>query len=255
MGDQPDNKRGILNKDDAASSSGTNDSKREDRRRALKSAMTAAGIAGVATWSKPVVESIVLPAHAETSPSEPVSMSGSLTDTNTLGRAPSTGGTGNLANAVLGSVVGTAHAAVGTPPDTSTNALVAFDHCISLEFPNGVAPGNTVNVSISGPDFDGQDIGGDADVNANGSGIGTLDGDLNFTASITSSNPNLTVEGCVDDDFGGAFGIVSADGDSTPSGTTSYYVGPGTAAGDGAFWEVSTGGSCSAYVFTSKVGP
>lgn len=252
MGDQLDNKRRILNKDDAVFSSGTSDSKRDDRRRALKSAMTAAGIAGVATWSRPVVESIVLPAHAETSPSEPVSepvsMSGSLTDTNTLEETRSTGGAGNLANAVLGSVVGTAHAAIGTPPDTSDNALVAFDHCISLEFPNGVAPGNTVNVSISGPDFDGED-GGTADVNANGSAIATLDGDLNFTANITGSNPNLTVEGCVDDDFGGAFGFVSADASSTvTNGSPSYYIAGGTA-GDGAFWEVSTGGSCSAYGF------
>lgn len=48
----------------------TNDSKRHDnRRRKVMNVATKAGIGlAVASWSKPIVQSVVLPAHAQTSP-------------------------------------------------------------------------------------------------------------------------------------------------------------------------------------------
>jgi hypothetical protein len=227
------------------------------RRGAIKAAGIAGGVAATGVWVKPVVESVVLPAHGQTTGEDPddgpqvSALRGptSGSDDIVMHRGGDTGER-SIAETLLEAAVPAAVAGANLP---SVNVRDFFNlpelrNCVTLEFPVGNIPSGPINVTISGPpvysaayNFGGSYYYPVLSYQFQGSQGGNLGGpdgldfDLNFG--------DFSVAGCItDNDFTGAVGYVYWNSGCTPSvAVTQYYM----CSDEGASFTASIGGSCT----------
>ncbi len=222
------------------------------KREILKKAGIAGGVAATGAWTKPVVNSMVLPSHAATSPGAAaggaLSMAGPSGSTIVLRDLKPEEREGLLAR-IANSVVPEANAqgalACVTPSSSARYALNS-DHqiCVGLEFPEGKKVDGPVNITISAPDvsysfyeYNSGETVQNFSHNLSGSMSTTLNG-LGFTVSIG----NLDICGAVTDaDFSGASGFITTN---TQTGESAYNF-VGEESGYGASFDAVPGLPCS----------
>jgi len=236
----------------------------EKRRKVLKTAGVATVAAGA--WQKPVLNSVITPAHAQTSMPAPTVVVGAGASSSTppivmLNRKSNN----TIADRALDAVIPPAHAGVevgGVVNECS--ALITNDeddntHCVSLSFPNGEDRAGEVTVSVNGPViyyrpqcryYDSASsqyyysYGGSFQINDSVT-VMMDDGDFEVTLD------GVTVFGSVDNEFENASGTLIYTGPSENIGgladgyTASYYC-QGFDGEYGAYWaaELGTGSTC-----------
>lgn len=240
MSDKPDNT-------DSRTDGISNTNK--SRRKVLKKAGVAGGAAAVAAWTKPSLNSVVLPAHAQTT--GPLTLGG-ITSEPPIAANPSFRNQ-SIAGRALEVLIPQARAGVA-PFDENCEAFTIngtdnYSHCITLTFDEAV-PNTGFSLTLTGPDvyynycytyyyyyafYEGV-------VNFGGSVNGTLVGQ-DFEVSLG----DLDINGTVAEDFQTASGVViqTAGGfrrlghDAT--GTEGFCDN-----GYGAYWSATLdGASCS----------
>ncbi len=136
-----------------------NASTNEKRRKVLKTAGIAGGVAATgAHWHKPVLDAMLLPAHAQMSMAAPV-LTGGSSSTAPIVNALDSGNVESIASRVLNSVVPQAHAGLDpankTPRAGIWRGLVGevddYQHCVSLTLPAGEDTPTSVDVTLEGP--------------------------------------------------------------------------------------------------------
>jgi len=140
-----------------------NASTNEKRRKVLKTAGIAGGVAATgAHWHKPVLDAMLLPAHAQTSMTAPVApvLTGGSSSAAPIVNALDSGNVESIASRVLDSVIpkanaGVAAAAPKTPRNGIWRGLVGevddYQHCVSLTLPAGEETPTSVDVTLEGP--------------------------------------------------------------------------------------------------------
>lgn len=237
------------------------------RRKVLKTA----GVAGVAAgaWHKPVINSVVSPAHAQTSvvtAIEPVILGGASSYSSADIRLKQNKFE-SFASRTRDLLTPPAHAGV-EPVNGLDGNCAAFDasgtqtdytHCVTLTFPDGDDPNGQVQVDLVGPDvfydysfcydsqtstyyFDGQ-------INFSGSGTGTLSNGT-FSVPVGSGENAVTINGMVDEAFEMANGTMIFNGTERLDIVTNFNVNYTTSyceIGYGAFWsaDLTGAGSCT----------
>ena len=186
------------------------------KREILKKAGIAGGVAATGVWTKPVVNSMVLPAHAATSPA---AAGGALVMAGASGqplvfRDMKPEDRKGLFARIADGVIPAANAQIAClNPSTSSRYANDEDHtiCVGLEFPEGKKADGPVNVTVTGSDifytFYSSYYGAsysNFSHNLSGSASTTLAG-LGFSVTIG----NLDICGSVtDEDFSGASGYI-----------------------------------------------
>ena len=221
----------------------------ERRRKLLKTSGVVGGAAAVGAWSKPMLDSVMTPAHAEMS--VPVVLDGSSSSSST----PITGNDNSLLNSIAekfsNALVSDAHAGV-TPSLNEISDFFYdsdsgnFSHCISVSLPSGEDPEGNIDIQLNSPDIWYQ-----SDGSCYYSGYYYFDSLVNFSGSASGSLANrdfsipvgdIRIVGTVSSDYSQAAGVL-------------YYTGSGQNAGRfntiysgyGAYWEADlSGGTCTA---------
>jgi hypothetical protein len=228
----------------------------EKRRKVLKGAGVAA--AAGAVWHKPVLDSMVVPAHAQTTDA-PMQ----------IVLAGSTGTTGIVMNGLkqeksvlakmADAVIPPANAAAVDPVQYICNALTDnmysgddYTHCVSITLPEGENPDGAFTLGLEGPDIYYNRIWGCIDdstrpyytvyyqgsVNLGGMSAGTLE---NRCIDVTIGD--VAIKGEITEDFTSASGTIAFNSNYPVTGTGSCG---NISDGYGAYWSVDlTGGSCS----------
>ena len=216
-----------------------NDVANKKRRKVLKTAGVAGGAIAASQWHKPVLDSVVTPAHAQTTTGmDDDDNMGDMGDddmpmpTTLLGATsglPSHTAFNNqidskagIASKVVDSLIPEAHAgnvapSIGEDPDLIWRGLVndveQYQHCIELTLP-AEEPPTTVDINFTGPDvyYDYDFYNGtyyyDNIVNFSGASMGVAltenGGQFEFTTDING----LTISGSIDDTLTSAEGSV-----------------------------------------------
>ena len=241
-------------KDDIKNNSAENSS---NRRKVLKTAGVAT-VAGAAAWQKPMLQSMVLPAHAQTSMvSMPITLTGSSGSTsNKLALLQKENQSSSIAAKVANVLVPEANAGVQQVAGVC-NALVDVDgtpddytHCITLSLPDGENDNGEFNITVDGPEIFYDFICNISatwyyagSTNFSGNGSGTLR-NRQFSISIGE----LDITGEVSEDFSEASGQLQFTGMEFEVGTSQAPGGAEAScySGDIAYWAVDlNGGSCS----------
>ena len=217
----------------------------KSRRKVLQKAGVAGGAAAVAAWTKPTLNSVVIPAHAQT------------TGPQTLGGATSTQPISSVSNSRNQSIAGRALDALipeaqaglsgfsGNCGLFTVNGPDDYTHCITLTI-DEMTPGSGFSFDLTGPDiyygycrYDTSYTYYYGVTNLTGSTTGTLNG-LGFTVSIG----DFEFVGTVADDFSSASGTVEqVSGPSRSVGNFSQGSSAFCSTGYGAYWSVNLDGS------------
>ena len=232
----------------------------EKRRKVLKTAGVATVAAGA--WHKPVLNSVVTPAHAQTS--EPVVMisgAGASSSEPPIAMLNKSNNDSLVDNAIE-ALVPSAQAGVVAADDCPLFVNFRDDntHCVSLMFPDGTDRNGQVTVTLQGPEIYynfqcAYQYGGAAYYSYQGSF------QINETNTTTMTDGvfeiplgDATVSGEVDAEFVSASGTMLYTGTITSVGLDSfdnaseYCAGPSTANGVDAYWAAELGepgGSCT----------
>ena len=222
----------------------------KSRRRVLQKAGVAGGAAAVTAWTKPSLNSVILPAHAQTSPPAPMALGGATSNT----PLTSISGSGNqsIASRALDALIPEAHAGLspfsGNCGVFTINGPDDYTHCIALTF-DEMAPNSGFSFDLTGPDvYYGYCYYGtnytyyEGVANFTGSDSGTLTGQ-DFVVTIG----DFEFSGTVADDFESASGIVvQTSGNRKQVGNFSGGSFSSCETGYGAYWSVDlTSSNCS----------
>lgn len=235
-----------------------------------RAALAKAGFAGTAVagglWTKPIVNSLVLPAHAQTTVNGPVaiSMTGPSSNQDPVVSNHKQKGEASLLARALDTVVSPAVAAAERPMvhghTISLGARFAnnstFLLCVSLDFPEGNMPSGPVNVTVNGPEIYFYNYGGYSgipgplgprlDYQLSGSTSTNLEGpegrDFDVTFDVPSLNSDgLRVVGCVTDaDFSSANGYMHVTNSVGRNSDNTFEQ-----AGYGGAFSVASGAPCT----------
>jgi len=133
----------------------------EKRRKVLKTAGVAGGVVATgAHWHKPILDAVLLPAHAQTSMAPPPAPTATVLTGGSSTAAPITHTSENnsvesIASRVMNSLIPEAHAEVDQTPGGIWRGLVGevedYQHCVSLTLPAGESAPTSVDVSLEGP--------------------------------------------------------------------------------------------------------
>jgi len=219
------------------------------RRKILQKAGVAGGAAAVTAWTKPSLNAIVSPAHAQMSEEVMVMPLGGQTSTSpdiVLNNSSKQ----SIASKALNTLVPKAHAGADGPfefpcPAFTENGADDNTHCIALTF-DEAAPDTAFTLDLTGPDvyygycfYSGTEVYYAGFVNFSGMASGSLDGQ-DFTVTIG----NVELTGTVDDEFESAAGFIRLSGGldenigSFPGGNFARCN-----TGYGAYWNVALDGS------------
>jgi len=244
----------------------------QKRRKILKTAGVAGGVAAASQWHKPALDAVLLPAHAQTSVAGPTVLVGSTDGLQNVVDTNQAFGVGGIASRVLDGLIPAANAGIpssGGNPISIWRGLVNdvedYQHCVNLTLPAGEATPTSVDVSLEGPtvyyDFSSYDGGGayffDQSVNLSGMSAATplVENGGNFEFSTIING--IEVSGSIDSTLSSASGALilqSRIGDVDFSGgDNDQNAGYGGAfrsdgageSGYGAYWASSEGGSCT----------
>jgi len=218
------------------------------RRRVLKKAGVATSVVAASAWVKPSLNSVILPAHAQTSM---VVMMGGATATDPSASINQSRFE-NIANKALDAVIPQAHA--GADPSFNGDICNAFvqngaddnTHCVSLEL-DQAADNAGFTLTLTGPmiyynlcygEFAGS-VYYEGKRSFAGMTTGNLDG-----KDLTVSMGDLNFEGTVDDSFTSASGVLFINTRLASSSIGSSYGGNRSfcSPGYGAYWETSSEG-------------
>lgn len=158
------------------------------RRKILRTIVTGGGLGATAafvptTWTKPVVDAVTLPAHAQTS-GGPFNGTGVVGVGPPIMQAPDEGDFGSFVQAVRDVIIPTAEAQGGRP----------FGRCLTITVGNLADNGSTASVVLTSGVF-GDDPGVGTFGQLRGAGITTAN---NHVVIASSLNPNGTGAGTVD---------------------------------------------------------
>ena len=217
----------------------------EKRRKVLKTAGVATVAAGA--WHKPVLNSVITPAHAQTS--EPVVMiSGAGASSDIPVATFNKSNNNNLVDNAIEALVPSAHAGVtrDAPSGSLREICEAFTenntHCVELMFPNGDDRNGEVMVSVTGPTiyygYQCRYYDGVSSTNYY-SYQGSFQINSSDTTTMTDGNfevvlDGVTVLGDIDETFGNASG-------------TMIYTGPTRSDSQFRFFSDSLGSYCDSY--------
>ena len=122
------------------------------RRKVLKTASVATVAAGA--WHKPVLNSVVTPAHAQTSAVAPLMGAGASSSTPFLNASNTINNSNNsFAEKAIDALISPANAGLGPDVDSCLAFLDDNTHCVSLMFPDGDNRDGMVNVTVNGPEL------------------------------------------------------------------------------------------------------
>ena len=241
------------------------------RRKVLKSAGIVGGVAAGAVWHKPAINSVLLPAHAQTSM---VSLlGGGSTSMNPFAALPSSNKVEGLAKKLMDQIIPTANA---LEPPPSINVCLAFTdskrddytHCVSLEIPASTGDPETVNVTLAGPTIyaysncyynDGRDVTyyytetHNFSGASNGASLTPVTDGFDFSVTING----IEINGMIDASLDLARGtMVNQTGQTLRTGFSGINA-DFCSTGYGAFWEADLAGasSCSAGAGVSSTYP
>jgi len=227
----------------------------EKRRKVLKTAGVATVAAGA--WHKPILNSVITPAHAQTS----VMIVGAGGSSSTPPVVMLNKKSNDIADSVLDAFIPNAHAGIA-PDDVRSECAALTDfgddntHCVSLSFPSGNDRSGEVTVSVNGPviyyspncryyDSGAYYYSYRGSFQINDTATATLD-DGAFEVVLD----NVTVFGSVDDSFENATGTLIYQGpnadigaESSTNSGTSYCTNFDSY---GAYWaaELGSGSTC-----------
>lgn len=148
-----------------------------DRRKAVKNILAGSGLTVAAAssgqWSKPLIESVITPAHAQTS-SAVFSLAGNI-DLNGVSHILEP-----KSNSILDLFVGTAHAQESLPQLGGACLLITIDGtALSIEVSFASAPTITLQGSLSGDSF-----------TATGDGV-TINGTVDLTGPVQTASGTI----------------------------------------------------------------
>lgn len=232
--------------------SNNNSEQNKSRRRVLKKAGVATSVVAVSAWVKPSLNTVILPAHAQTSMMNLMMSGGTSSDftSNSKNRF------NNIANKALNAIIPEAHAGLNFN-GSICNAFIENGnddntHCVSLEL-DEAADDAGFTLTLTGPPiyynfctnyydyysgtytayYEGTKMfGSSVNGTLNGKNIEVLMGDVQFEGSVT-------------DDFTSASGVLFINsragsvGIGSRNGRNSQFCSPGY----GAYWETSSSGA------------
>ena len=251
------------------------------RRKVLKTAGVAGGAIAVSQWHKPVLDSVITPAHAQTTTGmsdddntgdgadepddtvDPTILIGASSAGSDEAGYIDAGQNSNIASKVADMLISSAQATVGDTPESIWSGFVNdvndYQHCITLTIP-GETPPTSVEVSLQGPDIY-YDYSFESEMSGytyyyysdNFSGSDTValtavDDDFEFAAIINE----VEVCGTIDSTLTNASGVLlltnsnGINGFGVDGGEFNFDYSPDALSGYGAYWSITDGGSCSA---------
>ena len=216
------------------------------RRKVLQKVGVASGVAATTAWTKPTLNSVLLPAHAQMSIAMPLNGSSSSSPFASTNSSKNQ----SIASRALDALVPKAEAQSGfggTCGAFTQNGPDDYRHCIELTFDEN-APSTGFMLDLTGPDvyYNICKIGKsytyyEGVANFSGSTNGTLVGQ-DFTVSVG----DCEFKGTVADDFQSASGTLVKNGDfSFSTGSKNNGSVAFCSSGYGAYWAVTAGGECS----------
>ena len=250
----------------------TNKPTNQKRRKVLKTAGVAGGVIAAAQWHKPALDTILLPAHAQTSVAGPTTLVGSSAGVPSVVNANQDNSVDSIASRVLDGIIPAANAGIasaGGNPISIWRGLVNdvedYQHCVNLTLPAGETSPTSVDVSLEGPtiyyDFSSYDSAGgyyfDQSVNFSGMSTATplVENGGNFEFSTIING--IEISGSIDSTLSSASGALilqSRIGDvDFAGGNNDQDAGYGGAfrsdgageSGYGAYWASGEGSSCT----------
>ena len=224
----------------------------KNRRKVLKTVGVAGSAAAVTAWTKPSLNAIVTPAHAQMSPTGPTVLNGSSsTSPVVMNQQP----VQSLAKQAIDTLIPEAHAGADGMGFSSLRAVTEngsddYTHCISLTF-DEAAPDADFTLSLTGPTvyvdfcyyYSGVSYYGYS-TNLSGMQSGTLNGrDFSISLGI------LGISGTVNDDFEAANGVISLESQLPGNSTIGSFRASNNvrlSTGYSAYWNVTlVGAECA----------